>query len=351
MEIKSFRHDDWTKIWDGGWSFLSCTHFGDEYTKEILFGHRPFKSQSIMFSARGRSSGWMRQSDRDTLGTFLASGVKARADAERIAGHLKQQSKDFLKFITRHEHAVATHALYTEFWARLCVYYKAHIHVKYVVDYLKPGLLKKYLPVFQSARLAAEPVLNRTEDFMRSFARQLGRRTGYSYRLLLCLTKFEVETYLRTGRLPKKPELAKRDKRAALLHNNKSAVFFAGKDVDKIEALVHQASRVSSVKGIVAFVGKVRGVVRLVPDPHKVKVFNQGDILVTGATRPEFLPIMHKAAAFVTDAGGILSHAAITAREMKKPCVISTQVATKVFKDGDVVEVDANRGIVKKLSH
>ena len=58
---------------------------------------------------------------------------------------------------------------------------------------------------------------------------------------------------------------------------------------------------------------------------------------------------MHKAAAFVTDAGGILSHAAITAREMKKPCVIGTQIATKVFKDGDFIEVDANKGIVRKI--
>ena len=58
---------------------------------------------------------------------------------------------------------------------------------------------------------------------------------------------------------------------------------------------------------------------------------------------------MHKAAAFVTDAGGILSHAAITAREMKKPCIIATQVATKIFKDGDKVEVDATKGVVRKI--
>ena len=82
-------------------------------------------------------------------------------------------------------------------------------------------------------------------------------------------------------------------------------------------------------------------------NPREVSVFDKGDILVTGMTRPEFLPLMEKAAAFVTDAGGILSHAAIVAREMRKPCVIGTHVATKVLKDGDVVEVDADKGIVK----
>ena len=59
---------------------------------------------------------------------------------------------------------------------------------------------------------------------------------------------------------------------------------------------------------------------------------------------------MEKAAAFVTDMGGILCHAAIVSREMKKPCVIGTKVATKTFKDGDLVEVDAEKGIVKKIN-
>lgn len=59
---------------------------------------------------------------------------------------------------------------------------------------------------------------------------------------------------------------------------------------------------------------------------------------------------MKKAGAIVTDAGGILSHAAIVSRELKKPCIIGTQTATKAFKDGDLVEVDAVKGIVRKIS-
>ena len=66
-------------------------------------------------------------------------------------------------------------------------------------------------------------------------------------------------------------------------------------------------------------------------------------------TRPEYLPLMEKAAAFITDAGGVLSHAAIVAREMKKPCIIGTKIATKILKDGDLVEVDAERGTIRKL--
>jgi pyruvate,water dikinase len=56
---------------------------------------------------------------------------------------------------------------------------------------------------------------------------------------------------------------------------------------------------------------------------------------------------MKIAGAIITNQGGITSHAAITSREMKIPCIIGTKIATKVLKDGDLVEVDANRGVVK----
>ena len=60
---------------------------------------------------------------------------------------------------------------------------------------------------------------------------------------------------------------------------------------------------------------------------------------------------MKKAGAFVTNEGGITCHAAIVAREMKKPCIIGTKIATKVLKDGDLVEVDAENGVVRVIKH
>ena len=107
--------------------------------------------------------------------------------------------------------------------------------------------------------------------------------------------------------------------------------------------------KTDELSGQVAFLGKVSGRVKIVlssKDINKVKV---GDILVAIYTDPNLLPAMKKAIAFVTEQGGITSHAAIVAREMKKPCIIGTRIATKVLKDGDLVEVDANNGIVKKL--
>ena len=66
-------------------------------------------------------------------------------------------------------------------------------------------------------------------------------------------------------------------------------------------------------------------------------------------TRPEYIGAMRKAAGFITDEGGITCHAAIISREMRKPCVIGTKNATKILKDGDLVQVDAVHGVVRIL--
>ena len=76
---------------------------------------------------------------------------------------------------------------------------------------------------------------------------------------------------------------------------------------------------------------------------------NKGDILVSIATDPDIVPAMKKAAAIVTEQGGVTSHAAIVSRELRIPCVIGTKIATKVLKDNDLVEVDATKGIIKIL--
>jgi phosphohistidine swiveling domain-containing protein len=96
--------------------------------------------------------------------------------------------------------------------------------------------------------------------------------------------------------------------------------------------------------------GSAQGVVRIVDGESIANIeFPSGAILVCDNTDVRFLPLMRRAGAIVTNRGGILTHAAIIARELKKPCIIGTKIATKVLKDGDLVEVDATKGIVRKL--
>ena len=103
------------------------------------------------------------------------------------------------------------------------------------------------------------------------------------------------------------------------------------------------------IRGKTANWGKVQGRVKIIIDRKDFETFKEGDILVAGMTRPEHVPLMKKAAAIVTNEGGITCHAAIMSRELGKPCIIGTKVATEVLKNGDLVEVNANHGVVRKL--
>lgn len=103
------------------------------------------------------------------------------------------------------------------------------------------------------------------------------------------------------------------------------------------------------IKGQSACPGKIVGNTKIVFVMKDLSKIRKGDILVTSMTMPRYVPAMKKAAAIVTDEGGITCHAAIVSRELKIPCIIGTKIATKVLKDGDLVEVDAEKGIVRIL--
>lgn len=106
----------------------------------------------------------------------------------------------------------------------------------------------------------------------------------------------------------------------------------------------------TEISGQAASPGQARGKVKIVWTKNDNTKIEVGDILVSPMTRPDFLPAMKVAGAFVTDEGGITCHAAIVSREMNKPCVIGTKIATKVLHDGDEVKVDADKGIVTILN-
>lgn len=117
-------------------------------------------------------------------------------------------------------------------------------------------------------------------------------------------------------------------------------------DDDVVEA----ADAKIAVRGLPASPGLASGVVHVIDDPKDIDQFKKGEILVTLMTSPDWVPAMKKAAAIVTNNGGMTCHAAIVSREMQIPCIVGTKskkvAATDAFKTGDVVTVDATNGIV-----
>ncbi|MFH1767304.1 MAG: PEP-utilizing enzyme [Patescibacteria group bacterium] len=158
--------------------------------------------------------------------------------------------------------------------------------------------------------------------------------------------------------LPTSKELEARKSNFYVRHFGHNEIeFFEGEAVDKVveekKLLKQPSDQLENIKeftGQIAQKGIVRGKVRRILASSDMDDFQEGEIIVSSMTQPNYLPIMKKASAFVTNDGGMLCHAAIVARELKKPCIIGTKIATHALKDGDEIEVDANNGIVRIVS-
>ncbi|MFH1247127.1 MAG: PEP-utilizing enzyme [Candidatus Micrarchaeota archaeon] len=118
---------------------------------------------------------------------------------------------------------------------------------------------------------------------------------------------------------------------------------------------ISEIPKVSEIKGTVAnpgiargraYVVKTFGIDRLLEDERN---FKEGDIMIINMTQPTHIALVKKSAAIVADEGGVSSHASVISREFGKPCIVGAKIATKVLKTGDFIEVDAIKGIVRKI--
>jgi len=100
------------------------------------------------------------------------------------------------------------------------------------------------------------------------------------------------------------------------------------------------------LSGAAASPGVASGPVKIVPDPSQIDKVLKGDVLVAEMTTPDFVPAMKRAAAILTDRGGRTAHAAIVSRELGIPCIVGSEKATAMLKDGQVITVDGSNGKV-----
>jgi phosphohistidine swiveling domain-containing protein len=350
---RALRAKNWYKIWAGNWSLLSCTHFAEQYTDILDLEGVKFAKNCALVYRDGACFGFMPEDEKVKFGAYIADiYTKDQSKIDTLISYFKEQADMTVAYVAAERGKRFDLKRYEDFWKRIDTYYVPHIINKWMVESLDPAILQKHLHGLQEARIHAEPVFKRTEELMHDIASQIAGETGKTADLVLSCTKAEILSYWKGTKLPDDSVLAERRKYSAILHMPGVRELYTGNDAHAIEELMapkQEKNQAGVIKGTTAYPGKVRGVVKIILDPTKGDHFNEGDILVTGMTRPEYLALMQKAGAFVTDSGGILSHAAIVARELKKPCVIGTQVATKVLKDGDMVEVDADKGVVRIL--
>ncbi len=111
-----------------------------------------------------------------------------------------------------------------------------------------------------------------------------------------------------------------------------------------------QEASEGKLKGMCASQGKVTGKVCFVRTVEDMNHFSEGGILVSESTCIDFVPVMRRAAAILTEMGGITSHAAIVSRELGVPCIVGINSLLKKLQEGQIVEVNANEGIVKVVN-
>lgn len=184
-----------------------------------------------------------------------------------------------------------------------------------------------------------------------SMLSEVSRRTGYQLEELKYAIRPEIAEIL-NQREPGRKELVARQKQSVFIMTRKGYAVATGKEAQDIRKLMlgkKIQNKIKDFRGLSASLGRAVGKVKIVKSSMEIGKVNKGDILVAVMTRPDYVPAMKKAAAIVTNEGGITSHAAIVSRELRIPCIIGTKIATDVLKDGDVVEVDADHGVVKKL--
>ena len=191
--------------------------------------------------------------------------------------------------------------------------------------------------------------------YLTLFLKEISRRRNISLPELQLYWGKELENLLQGNFLPQK-EIERR-KQKFLGHYNTSLKIISKAKVfaELVNPFIYQKvdENVKEIKGTVASLGlgKVKGKVKILLNPKESDKLKTGEILIAPFTSPEYIVAMRKAAAIVTDEGGMTSHAAIVSRELGIPCIVGTRIATKVLKDGDKVEINAEKGIIRKIKN
>lgn len=277
-----------------------------------------------------------------TTNLMLGKPMTSETILERLKNELKTNTREILT--QREKHTESDNQIIKKILTQLTSF----------PDIYERTLLAQEFIYWRNNRL---DIPSRSDLLIKPMFEKIARNMGISYNEFVALTYDEIQTWFQDNKkLPTKKELyARKDHAAVYLKNKKITVITDRMKYPKLK-LDHETpslinTRITEeITGSIAYKGKATGKVRRISNKDDISAMQDGEIVVTSMTRPEMILALEKAAAFVTDQGGLLSHAAIVSRELKKPCIIGTQNATKLLKTGDLIEVDATKGIVTKIS-
>ncbi|MDD5039997.1 MAG: PEP-utilizing enzyme [Patescibacteria group bacterium] len=185
-----------------------------------------------------------------------------------------------------------------------------------------------------------------------SLFKEIGGRLGLSLPQVWAMNGWEIEKALKSGVVDVKTLDARRKFAVAYADRTQYIVYTGAEARAFLRGITMERVSFKNsdiLTGTTACPGTAVGTVRVINIPDEMAKMRKGDIMVAHNTNPNLVPAMKKAAALVSESGGLTCHTAIVARELRTPCIVGVAGAAKVLKDGDKVEVNADEGIIRKL--
>lgn len=224
--------------------------------------------------------------------------------------------------------------------------------------------IKKHLAVFENIKNSGREYLNQiffgSESYLSKLLDILSVQFSVHSKILTQYNIHEILSLFENGRVVQS-KIDNRLKSYLMFSDGQNFVTLDGHEAESIitDFLDRSHTKSNEIKGISANKGKVKGRVKIIllgydtfdQLKHEIDAMKQGEILVAETTSPELIIACRKAGAIVTNQGGLMSHAAIISREMNFPCVVGTGNATEILKDGDLIEVDGDTGIISLFSN
>lgn len=359
----------WGQVYSGGVSHVFIEPIGIEIEKEI---------KADLLNALNNKSKFNQYFSQLTAPTKYSWVTKEELDLKKISKLTKDKAEPALKshlnkyYFVQNNYTGSKNITLSGLKERLkdIANEKVKVENPLKVKKKKEELIKKlnlnldirkkikiidYISIWQDERKANIFI---AIHYLDKIIREIAKRVGVDRKALYYLSPEEalrIKGLFKIKRL--KNELLARKKGCYYyLYGIDKEKIFKGeeyKELVKLKEEIDESNKLKneSLHGSIANIGTAVGRVVICKNIAHIKKVQEGDILVSSMTRPEFMPAIKKAGAIVTDEGGITCHAAIVARELGKPCIIGTKIATTVLKEGVVVEVKANHGVVNILKN
>lgn len=344
----------WQKIVTREYTFLYATYTIDAYKRmEDLVGttlqHNLFYGEGSLLS--------IYRENKDVLRSYKMIEKIAKKDPSAIVekmdryDYLVSENYRLFKAIKKSKNkqdTVKLLKLLDKIFLETVAHFIFFVFLGYAAD--RPAIsafLKKYGKRFEKIRMYTIDV-DMNAEFPKVFS-------VYDKKLLTLaryMTRRELLAYI-NGHKSNMTVINNRMKKYLLIVKNLRVREYSFQNIAKIlkKELSHIKFNIDakSIKGNIACRGQAKGRAVVVLTKNDYKKIKKGNILVTSMTKPSIVPHLKRVSGIITNDGGALCHASIISREMNIPCIVGTVYATDILKDGDLVEVDASKGIVRKL--